>query len=254
MQACFGGSKTKPHTHNGVLTPYNNHHVAYSITAEQQAKIDAGEPVTINERSGKDGRGLVIQDVAAPPQFCMDRIRDLANYHKMVPKVKSVIPYGPVKFPNGTEQVGAEFNVGLSLLTFNYYLRLTYEPKYFTLTWTLDYQYSSDFDDSTGHWQVMPHPTKSGWSRVLYSTEVKLLPWIPEFVITFLTKTALVEATTWVKKESEAMVKKGAKEADFPPLQLPSLSACFISDSTGSRYDTACSEGKRPQPQKSVEL
>ncbi|RYH15635.1 hypothetical protein EON65_31440 [archaeon] len=41
--------------------------------------------------------------------------------------------------------MGAEFNVGLSLLTFNYYLRLTYEPKYFTLTWTLDYQYSSDF-------------------------------------------------------------------------------------------------------------
>ena len=33
----------------------------------------------------------------------------------------------------------------------------------------------------------------SGWSRVLYSTEVKLFPWIPEFVITFLTKTALIE-------------------------------------------------------------
>ncbi|RYH15636.1 hypothetical protein EON65_31445 [archaeon] len=59
--------------------------------------------------------------MAAPPQFCMDRIRDLANYHKMVPKgkvllslsllmlhltsdscsvVKSVVPYGQVKFPN----------------------------------------------------------------------------------------------------------------------------------------------------------
>ena len=65
-------------------------------------------------------------------------------------------------------------------MTFGYYLRLTFEPNYYTLTWTLDYQYSSDFgksrlnfqkfhfsqisfnptDDSTGHWQVMPHPTK----------------------------------------------------------------------------------------------
>ncbi|RYH15637.1 hypothetical protein EON65_31450 [archaeon] len=45
MQACFAGSKSKPHTHTGVLTPYNNHHVSYSITTEQQAKIDAGEPV-----------------------------------------------------------------------------------------------------------------------------------------------------------------------------------------------------------------
>jgi hypothetical protein len=35
----------------------------------------------------------------------------------------------------------------------------------------------------------------SGWTRVLYSTEVKLFNWIPEFVITFLTKTALVEVS-----------------------------------------------------------
>lgn len=33
----------------------------------------------------------------------------------------------------------------------------------------------------------------SGWSRVVYSTEVKVPSWIPEFVLTFLTKTALVE-------------------------------------------------------------
>jgi hypothetical protein len=38
----------------------------------------------------------------------------------------------------------------------------------------------------------------SGWSRVLYSTEVKLFPWIPEFVITFLTKTALIEVSLYL--------------------------------------------------------
>jgi hypothetical protein len=65
---------------------------------------------------------------------------------------------------------------------FGYYLVLTHEPRYNTYTWTLDYEYNSDFDDNTGHWQVVPHPTKAGWSRVLYSTEVKLFPWIPEFV------------------------------------------------------------------------
>jgi hypothetical protein len=40
---------------------------------------------------------------------------------------------------------------------------------------------------------------------VLYSTKVKLFPWIPEFVVNFLTKKALVEATTWVKRESEKL-------------------------------------------------
>ena len=72
-------------------------------------------------------------------------------------------------------------------MRFGYFLSLTYEPKYLTYTWTLDYQYNSDFgddifyfyfltpfmyniceippppllDDTVGHWQVMDHPTKA---------------------------------------------------------------------------------------------
>eukprot|EP00981_Chlorochromonas_danica_P008842 scaffold2312_cov165-Ochromonas_danica.AAC.82 len=232
--SCYAGSKSKPHSHQGELQPYDNHHIPYSITPEQQAKLDAGDP-----------------DVAAPPAICMDRIRDLTNYNKMVPKVRSVSIYDQVKFPNGTEKVGAEFNVALSLLSFNYYLALTFEPKYYTLTWTLDYNYASPnqkvrppssataFDLTKGHSVAI-----SGWSRVLYSTEVKLYSWIPEFVVTFLTKTALVESTTWVRKESELMVKKGVQESAFPAVQLPDLRPCFITDSEGSRYETHCSEGK----------
>jgi hypothetical protein len=48
-------------------------------------------------------------------------------------------------------------------------------------------------DDNVGHWQVMPHPSRSGWTRLLYSCKVKLLPWIPEFVVSFLTSKALTE-------------------------------------------------------------
>jgi hypothetical protein len=44
----------------------------------------------LKERNGKDGRGVVIQDVAAPPEICMDRIRDLVNYPKMVPNGKKI--------------------------------------------------------------------------------------------------------------------------------------------------------------------
>jgi hypothetical protein len=42
--------------------------------------------VIVNERTGKNGRGLVIQDVAAPPHICMGKIGDLTNYPKVVPK------------------------------------------------------------------------------------------------------------------------------------------------------------------------
>lgn len=45
----------------------------------------------------------------------------------------------------GTTQVGAAFEVGIGLITFNYYLMLKHEPKYQTFTWSLDYRYYSDF-------------------------------------------------------------------------------------------------------------
>lgn len=58
-------------------------------------------------------------------------------------------------------------------------------------------------DDNVGHWELLPHPSKKGWTRILYSTKIKLFSWIPDFVIQFLTGKALTESTTWVKRESE---------------------------------------------------
>jgi ribosome-associated toxin RatA of RatAB toxin-antitoxin module len=248
----FGGSKSKPHAHQGVLQSFDGKHIAYSISIEDNDKLESGLPVTINERNGKDGRGTVIQDVHASPDVCMDRIRDLKNYPAVVPNVRKVNIYDTVKHPNGTVLTSAEFNVGLSLLTFTYYLRLTYEPKYFTLTWTMDYEYNSDFDDTTGHWQVMQHPTKAGWSRVLYSTEVRLFPWIPEFVITFLTKTALIESTTWVKKESEKITKSGKIATGLDPYTLGDLSSCFAKENGFAKYITSCSENSQSAIDQSV--
>jgi len=100
---------------------------------------------------------------------------------------------------------------------FGYFLKLTHEPRWNTLTWTLDYKKNSDFDDNVGHWQVMKHPTKAGWTRVLYSTKVKLFNWIPNIVVNFITTKALVESTTWVKKESEKeAAKQKASEFKLP--------------------------------------
>lgn len=245
LEVLNAATKKKPHGHQGVLPAYDGKHIAYSITKEQTQKLDGGEPVVINERSGKSGRGIVLQDINASPEICMSNIRDLANYKNVVPKVKSIDIYSEEIFSNSTMQQGALFNVGISFLSFGYYLLLTFEPKYYTYTWTLDYKYNSDFDDNTGHWQVMPHPKKEGWTRVLYSTEVRLFPWIPEFVVTFLTKTALVESTTWVKRESEKQATTGVASGSFVSAAptLPDLRACFVEDAEGSRYLTHCSEG-----------
>jgi hypothetical protein len=137
--------------------------------------------VTLTEAGGgKSGRGLVIQDVNASTSICMSRIRDLPMYPKMVPHVKKVGIYESSKFNNvssssldgfssrrkllssfndlrntqnifntiymkGTSKTGAEFDIGLLGFKFKYFLKLTHEPRYNTLTWTLDYTKNSDF-------------------------------------------------------------------------------------------------------------
>lgn len=39
----------------------------------------------MKELEGKSGRGIVVQDIHAPPAVCMKMLLDLSSYHKMVP-------------------------------------------------------------------------------------------------------------------------------------------------------------------------
>jgi ribosome-associated toxin RatA of RatAB toxin-antitoxin module len=209
--------------------PYTGKQIPLKVTSDQSSKLDKGEAILYRERSGKSGRGVVIQDVNAQPSICMEKIRDLKNYPKMVPHCKKVEVYEDKKEFGGVTRTCAKFEVGVMGMTFGYFLKLAHMPQHNTLTWTLDYRYSSDFDDNVGHWQVVPHPQKAGWTRVLYSTKVKLFKWIPEFIVSFLTGKALVESTSWVKRESEKEAEKrraankGGPGADFEKLLPPWL-------------------------------
>eukprot|EP01036_Dinobryon_divergens_P029585 gene29585-38706_t len=179
---CDAGTKSRPHSHKGILPPFTGDHIAYNISADQNKKLKAGEPVIINQRNGKSGGAIVLQDVNAPPNLCMDRIRDLGFYHKVLPS-----------------------------------------------------------DDNVGHWQVMPHPTKEGWSRVLYSCRLKLPNWIPDLVVSFLLKSAAIEATTWVKVESEKVFKQGKLGSVYEGVKQPNLAPCYeeFADESAA-YDNSC--------------
>ena len=72
----------------------------------------------------------------------MKNIRDLSNYPKVVPNVKKVDIYQTAKHGNGTCKTGAKFDIGIMGMHFGYYFLLTYEPKWNTFTWTLDYSKS----------------------------------------------------------------------------------------------------------------
>ena len=81
----------------------------------------------------------------------------------------------------------------------------------------------------------------SGWTRLLYSTEIRLFPWVPQFVVNFLSDAALIEvllffysyhsilalsvllccciaqSTAWVKKVAEESRKRMEEAAAVLP-------------------------------------
>ena len=71
------------------------------------------------------------------------------------------------------------------------------------MTWRLDYDKTSDFDDVSGHWHLEEHPEKPNCTRVFYACDVKLKGAVPGPVVNYISKSALKTATGWVKKESE---------------------------------------------------
>ena len=72
-----------------------------------------------------------------------------------------------------------------------------------SLTWNLDYDKTSDFDDVVGHWHVEDHPSTLGKSRVFYACDIKMKGSVPKPILNYISKAALKQATGWVKRESE---------------------------------------------------
>lgn len=83
----------------------------------------------------------------------------------------------------------------------------TFHPDKSSLTWTLDYDKTSDFDDVAGHWHVGPS-NQPACSRVYYACDIQMKGKVPGPVLNYISKAALKQATAWVKKESEAHPEK----------------------------------------------
>ena len=57
----------------------------------------------------------------------------------------------------------------------------------------------------------------------------------------------MIQATTWVRKESEKVVSTPALYAKVPVLPFPDVRACFVQDAHSARYETHCSEAQQAQ-------
>mmetsp|Transcript_27954 Transcript_27954/g.83777 ORF Transcript_27954/g.83777 Transcript_27954/m.83777 type:complete len:282 (-) Transcript_27954:505-1350(-) len=175
------------------------------LSRSQLAQLDAGKKVLLSRRLGGDsgGRGTAVCDVAAPPDCVMKAVVGFDRYAGRLAQCSYSSVYGRSKnVMQRTETIKVHMKLAGGVKTFNCYYDHTYRPDKNLVTWTLDPDEKSDFVDVQGQWVVFKHPTKKGWSRVWYSAEVALPPWLPRLVVVQLCKTSGTKALSFVTKEA----------------------------------------------------
>jgi len=204
------GVSSEAHPHRGVVKPFQSGDPKVKLNKSAISQLRAGKPYKTQIQDGSAGRGLVVQDVEAPVDIVWERILDFNRYNEMVPKtVESAIYKTENLGRGGKKRIWVRMKVGFPMLKLQFYINHLYDPANHSLTWTLDYNYKSDLDDSCGYWYVVPHPDDPAQkTRVFYSVEVSMFSWVPQFVVDFMSKQALTDATGWVKKYSEQEAQK----------------------------------------------
>jgi hypothetical protein len=148
---------------------------------------------------------MVVQDVNAPTDVIWDRILDFNSYAKMVPKTIESEIYKRERLEQEQELIWVRIKAGYSMLKWQFFLELLYDPRQNSMTWTLDQSNKSDLADNYGLWYIIPHPDNPSCRSRLYYSRVELgaFSWLPQIAFDFITKDALTDATGWVKKYSE---------------------------------------------------
>mmetsp|Transcript_9824 Transcript_9824/g.13898 ORF Transcript_9824/g.13898 Transcript_9824/m.13898 type:complete len:332 (-) Transcript_9824:58-1053(-) len=226
ISTCYASNFNEPHVHNGKVSPFKPGDPNVPLDANAIKILKSGKPYQTQIQTGTAGRGLVVQDINAPVDIVWGRILDYDNYSKMVPKTLAsnnykVIDNKPTKNDPHTQTIYTRMTVGFPILKLEFFIKHLYYPNLNSLTWTLDYEKKSDFDDSCGYWYIIPHPENpNDCTRVFYSVEVSLFDWIPKFAVDFMSSKALTDATAWVKKYSELEYED--KEASSSAVVEPS--------------------------------
>ncbi|KAL3905276.1 MAG: hypothetical protein SGILL_009743, partial [Bacillariaceae sp.] len=206
---CVGRkNRDLPHSHQGVLNSYEpGPFTSLDLDTGDEKELESGKPVMKQvQGTGSElaGGAICVQDVDAPKAAVWSQILDMDVYKGKVPKVNECKNYVVNQNDDGTTTMKTKMVVGVVPgYAYTSFYDHTYHPEKDSVTWTLDYDKSSDFDDVSGHWHLEEHPSKPDCTRVFYACDIKLKGKVPGPVVNFLSKTALKSATGWVKKESE---------------------------------------------------
>lgn len=190
---------TKPHEHQGIVKPYTGAPPAVTLSADELAKLDAGQLVMKQAQTGNGGHAVAFQNIAATPDRIWSKITNYAMYPTWVDGVEKCTVY-----KTEGSYIFADFALSVMGIGVEYFIKHTYKPSENYLTWTLDYSRQSDLDDSVGYWRLTPITADPPVTRLEYAVDIRFKGWIPGFVQTYISSKGLTQAVAWVKKQSEA--------------------------------------------------
>jgi ribosome-associated toxin RatA of RatAB toxin-antitoxin module len=192
----------EPHPHQGVLPPYSGAPPSVTLSADERALLASGQPVKkqLQTASGSDaaGRGIAVQDIHADPATVWSKILAFDQYPSMVDNVKETEVY-----ERSGEHVKVRFVIGAPMISLEYYIDHVLHQSEGWMTWRLDYDHKSVFDDTVGFWRVEALADQPGWTRVTYSVDLKASGWVPAPIEQAFSTMGLTKATAWVKREAE---------------------------------------------------
>lgn len=195
-------ASAEPHPHHGILPAYDGAPPAVTLSEAEQATLASGSPVKKQVQTasgdGAAGRGIAVQDIHATPEVVWSKILAFEKYPDWVDNVKETEVY-----ERAGDHVKVRFAIGAPMITIRYRIDHVLHQDEGWMTWRLDYDYKSDFDDTVGFWRVEAIPDREGWTRVTYSVDLKAAGWVPPMLEQAFSSMGLTKATAWVKRESE---------------------------------------------------
>ena len=188
------------HEHNGILTPYIGEPERIQLSEKEIRRLQKGNPLFKKQLVGKSKRAVAIFHVQANPSTVWSVIKDFEHYPGWIVDIKATDIYRRegseiyVRFDAKSKYAGKS----------TWFARHDYpDDDRDWGTWTLDYDHLSDLDDSVGYWRVSPLQENPEHSIVVYSASLKLKSKIPSFIIGFIVKARLKQATLWVREQAE---------------------------------------------------
>jgi len=196
-----------PHPHEKLLKTYEAGPFSIKLDRKDENELLSGKAV-MKQKEAKGGElaggAICVQDVEAPLEAVWSQILDLDKYKGKVPKVNECKNYYVTKNRDGTCTIKTKMVLGvIQGYSYTAFYDHTWNPNKNSLTWRLDYDKTSDFNDVSGHWHLESVPSKPECTRVFYACDIQLSSGVPKPVVNYLSKSALKTATSWVKKESE---------------------------------------------------